>query len=159
VKVANLVKYIIKAGKMAIRLRFSLFPKYDVFQNFHASINHMDIIPFLANGTAKHLSLLVSRRLKSSTLTFLSLRCRDPGTLKITNIPVAIFDQWAQSHQDSPLRAQFKGSTLFLSMPSTLHDGAASSIGSFIRDTVVAMCPARDARVRIHGGCTSPAEF
>ena len=145
------------ASPAALQLTKRLGTSSEIFA--HRSTNHMDIIPFLANGTAKQLSLLVSRRLKSPALAFLSLRCRDPGTIKITNIPVATFDQWAQSHQDSPLRAQFKGSTLVLSMPSTLHDGTASSIGLHIRDTVVAMCPARDARVKIHGGCTSPAEF
>ena len=118
----------------------------------------MDIITFPDHGTAKQLSLLVSHRLKSFSLTFLSLIYREPSTIKITNVPVAVFDLWAQTHQDSPVRAQFTGTTLVVTMPSTLHDGVAAWIGQHIRDTVRAMCPARDARVSVHGGRT-PVEF
>ena len=119
----------------------------------------MDNIPFPANGTAKSLSLLVNNHLKYYALAFVSLICREPGTIKIKNVPVAIFDQWAQTHQDSRLRAQFKGTTLVLTMPSSLHDGTAIAIGLHIRDTVKAMCPAGDCRVNIHGGRTSRVEF
>jgi hypothetical protein len=131
----------------------------ELFSEISPRVDQMDTIPLPPDGIAKQLSLLISHRLKSSTLAFLWLICREPGTLKITDVPSAVFDQWAQTHHDSRLRAQFKGSTLVLSMPSNLNDGTASSIGLHIRDTVLAMCPARDARVTCHGGCTSPVEF
>ena len=53
----------------------------------------MDTIPLPPDGTAKQLSLLVSRRLKFSTLAFLWVICREPGTLKITDVPSTVFDQ------------------------------------------------------------------
>jgi hypothetical protein len=119
----------------------------------------MDIITFPDHGTAKQLSLLVSHRLKSFSLTFLSLIYREPRTIKFTNVPIAVFDLWAQRHQDSPVRAQFTGRNLVVTRPSSLHAGTAAWIAQHIRDTVRAMCPARDARVSAHGGRTSPLEF
>jgi hypothetical protein len=90
---------------------------------------------------------------------FLSLICRAPGTLKITNVPVAVFNTWSQSHQDARLRVQFSGMTLVISMPSKLHDGTASVIAAHITKTVESMCTAGDAIINMHTGCTSPVEF
>lgn len=95
----------------------------------------------------------------SLTFVFLSLICRSPGTLKITKVPVAVFDTWSQSHQDARLRVQFWGTTLVISMPSKLHDGTASVIAGHIAKTVETMCTAGDAVINVHTGCTSPIEF
>src|SRR5271163_3884178 len=106
----------------------------------------MDIL-FSPNGTASQLSLLV-KKLKSY-ICFLSLICRAPGTLKITNVPVAVFDTWAQSHQDARLRVQFSETTLVISMPSKLDDGTASVIAAHIAKTVESMCTAGDAVINV----------
>jgi len=111
-------------------------------------------IQFPSNGTASQLSLLV-RKLKSSTFIVLSLICRAPGPLKITNVPVAVFD----SHQDVRLRSQISGTTLVISMPSKLHDIAASVIAAHIAKTVESMCTAADAVINVHTGSTSTVEF
>jgi hypothetical protein len=115
-------------------------------------------ITFPPNGTAFQLSLFVSK-LKSSTFVFSFLICRSPGTVKITNVPVAVFDAWSQTHQDTPIKAQFFGTTLVVSLPSKFHAGTASVIAGHIAKTVESMCPAGDAVINVHTGCTSPVEF
>jgi hypothetical protein len=119
----------------------------------------MDILHFPENGTPKQLGALVFHRLQSFSLTFLSLIYREPGILKVTDVPLAIFDTWAKSNENHKIKAQFMGDTLVLTMASKLYDGSAAWIAEHIKETVRNMCPARDARVIAHTGCTSPVEF